>query len=98
MKPGVHERKWEIDSLCFPIRLAYQYWKTSGDASPFDAAWQQAIGLAARYVPSSSSEKPAAGRTISSGGPKRRPILCRVGLRAAGQSGRADLFHVPAQR
>lgn len=45
MKPGVHERKWEIDSLCFPIRLAHRYWKTSGDASPFDAAWQQAIRL-----------------------------------------------------
>ena len=45
MKPGVHERKWEIDSLCFPIRLAYRYWKTSGDTAPFDAAWQKAIGL-----------------------------------------------------
>lgn len=45
MKPGVHERKWEIDSLCYPIRLAYRYWKISGDTSPFDAAWQQAILL-----------------------------------------------------
>ncbi len=45
MKPGVHERKWEIDSLCFPIRLAYHYWKHSGDTTPFDAAWRQAIGL-----------------------------------------------------
>jgi len=43
MKPGVHERKWEIDSLCYPIRLGYNYWKTTGDRSPFDAEWQKAI-------------------------------------------------------
>jgi meiotically up-regulated gene 157 (Mug157) protein len=43
MKPGVHERKWEIDSLCYPIRLAYNYWKISGDTKPFDAAWQKSI-------------------------------------------------------
>src|SRR5687767_6943366 len=30
MQPGIHERKWEIDSLCYPIRLAYQYWKLTG--------------------------------------------------------------------
>ena len=29
MKPELHERKWEIDSLCYPLRLAYHYWKTS---------------------------------------------------------------------
>jgi meiotically up-regulated gene 157 (Mug157) protein len=43
MKPGVHERKWEIDSLCYPIRLAYHYWKKTGDKQPFDAQWQQAV-------------------------------------------------------
>ena len=43
MLPGVHERKYEIDSLCYPIRLAYNYWKTTGDTAPFDADWQQAI-------------------------------------------------------
>jgi len=43
MKPGVHERKWEIDSLCYTIRLAYNYWKTTGDASPFDAQWEKGI-------------------------------------------------------
>jgi uncharacterized protein len=43
MKPGVHERKWEIDSLCYPIRLAYHYWKGSGDSAPFGEAWKRAI-------------------------------------------------------
>lgn len=43
MKPGVHERKWEVDSLCYTIRLAYGYWKTSQDTAPFDDAWREAI-------------------------------------------------------
>lgn len=43
MKPGLHERKWEIDSLCYPIRLAYQYWKLTGDTKPFDATWKTSI-------------------------------------------------------
>jgi len=45
MKPGVHERKWEIDSLCYPIRLAHGYWKITGDAAPFDESWHQAVKL-----------------------------------------------------
>jgi uncharacterized protein len=45
MKPGIHERKWEIDSLCYPIRLAYKYWKLTGDNTPFDAQWKEAIQL-----------------------------------------------------
>lgn len=42
MKPGIHERKWEIDSLCYPIRLAYGYWKETQDTSPFDDKWVSA--------------------------------------------------------
>src|SRR6186713_1820514 len=45
MKPGIHERKWEIDSLCFPVRLAYGYWKQTGDTTPFDADWKTAVKL-----------------------------------------------------
>jgi len=45
MKPGIHERKWEVDSLCYPIRLAYSYWKTSGDISVFDSKWNEAMEL-----------------------------------------------------
>lgn len=47
MKPGVHERKWEVDSLCYPIRLAHGYWKLSKDTSPFDDAW---LGATSRIV------------------------------------------------
>ncbi|WP_409150782.1 MULTISPECIES: glycoside hydrolase family 125 protein [Sphingobacterium] len=42
MKPGMHERKWEIDSLCYPIRLAYRYWKETNDKTPFDDTWVKA--------------------------------------------------------
>ena len=45
MKAGIHERKWEIDSLCYPIRLSYKYWKTTGDTTPFDNYWKEAIQL-----------------------------------------------------
>lgn len=44
MKKELHERKWEIDSLCYPIRLAYHYWQVTGDASIFDEVWMEAIG------------------------------------------------------
>lgn len=43
MKPGVHERKWEVDSLCYVIRLAHGYWKHSGDTSCFDHTWLLAM-------------------------------------------------------
>lgn len=45
MIPEVHERKYEIDSLCYPLRLAYEYWKVTGDDSIFDEEWLQAITL-----------------------------------------------------
>lgn len=42
MKPGLHERKWEIDSLCYPVRLSYHLWKQTGDTSIFTKEWLQA--------------------------------------------------------
>jgi meiotically up-regulated gene 157 (Mug157) protein len=42
MKPGVAERKWEVDSLCYTVRLAHGYWRETGDTAPFDAEWTAA--------------------------------------------------------
>jgi len=44
MQPDVFERKYEIDSLCYPLRLAYAYWRQTGDASIFGDLWLEAIG------------------------------------------------------
>ena len=43
MDPNLHERKWEIDSPCYVIRLAYHYWKTTDDTSVFGSVWQEAV-------------------------------------------------------
>ncbi|MBR1871105.1 MAG: glycoside hydrolase family 125 protein [Kiritimatiellae bacterium] len=43
MKPELHERKWELDSLAYPMRLAHGYWKATGDSTPFGAEWEKTI-------------------------------------------------------
>lgn len=45
MVKELHERKWEVDSLCYPIRLAYYYWQLTGDVSVFDTNWHEAMKL-----------------------------------------------------
>ncbi|MFC5704068.1 glycoside hydrolase family 125 protein [Cohnella faecalis] len=43
MGPWVWERKFELDSMCFSIRLAYLYWKETGLADIFNADFKKAM-------------------------------------------------------
>ena len=45
MKPGVHERKWEVDSLCNVVRLANEYYQLTKDFSIFTPDWDRAMRL-----------------------------------------------------
>ncbi|KRE50070.1 glycoside hydrolase family 125 protein [Paenibacillus sp. Soil724D2] len=43
LNPWIWERKYEIDSLCYPIQLSYLFWKATGRTDMFDDSFRSAV-------------------------------------------------------
>ena len=109
MKPGVGERKWEIDSLCYTVRLAHGYWRATGNAAPLDAQWRDAARTIVRtfreqqrknspgpYRFERSSPIPSESQMLSGYGNPARPVgLIHSGFRPSDDACVFPLF-VPA--
>ena len=109
MLPGVGERKWEIDSLCYTVRLAHGYWRATGNTAPFDAQWRDAARAIVRtfreqqrkhspgpYHFQRSSPIPSESQMLSGYGNPARPVgLIHSGFRPSDDACIFPLF-IPA--
>lgn len=43
MNPWIWERKYEIDSLCYPIQLSYLFWKSTLRTDQFNTTFKEAV-------------------------------------------------------
>jgi hypothetical protein len=43
MQVGIHQRKWEMDSLSSVLKLGRLYFAATADATPFDEDWRDAV-------------------------------------------------------
>ena len=108
MKPGVAERKWEIDSLCYSMRLSHGYWTATRDATPFDAQWADAMRAIVRtfreqqrkdgpgpYKFQRASRQPTETLLAGYGAPTRKVGMIHSGFRPSDDACQYPLF-VPA--
>lgn len=106
MRPGVHERKWEVDSLAYCLRLAHGYWRATSDPTPFDATWLRSLEtLLATLRTEQGSDSPYSfrrtcdfGDSLANGGkgdPWRSCGLVRGGFRPSDDQTKLP-FHIPS--
>ena len=77
--PWVFERKWEIDSHCYPIRLAHRYWKTTGDTSVFGPEWVGAVRAILATMKEQQMKEGPGGYTFLRTTDRQLDTRCHVG-------------------
>ena len=86
--PWVWERKFEVDSLCYPVQLAYLLWKNTGCTSWADQNFLRGIHNILRIFRTEQyHEESSAYRFCRRGSRLFRDTLSRDGLGAAVKSG-----------
>ncbi|MEP9401956.1 glycoside hydrolase family 125 protein [Sphingomonas sp. VNH70] len=108
MRPGVAERKWEVDSLCYVMRLSHGYWAETRDPRPFDARWAEAMRAIVRtfreqqrrdgpgpYKFQRSSNQPTETLLAGYGAPTAKNGMIHSGFRPSDDACQYPLF-VPA--
>ncbi len=83
LAPGIYERQWDITSACLPMKLAYGYWKVTGDTSHMDEQWAEAMQKVVdtlreqQFLPDAT---PEAGKKKNKKEKKDRPAIPANGM------------------
>ena len=85
--PWVWERKFEVDSLCYPIQLAFLLWKNTGCTSQFDRNFHEGIRRIFQVFRTEQFHEEKSGYRFRRKSPLFRDTLSRDGKGALVRSG-----------
>ncbi len=83
LAPGIYQRQWDITCACLPMKLAYGYWKVTGDTSHLDEKWAEAMLKVVatlkeqQFLPDAS---PEAGKKKHKNGKNDHPAIPANGM------------------
>ena len=98
MKPELWERKYEIDSLCYPVQLSYLLWKNTGCTEQFTGEWLEAAKAVIRVFRTEQDHENASPYTFERENCSFTDTLSRDGKGAlVKKQRRTDLVGVPSE-